>query len=146
MSLDEWIDGAKRTERAVTLYQRADLIADLDDLDRRITLARAAGDDIGDLVDQWQATAQRFAVSALTVRVRGLTGAEIKALQATAMLDRLELDEVGAQVIAAACIDPVITPTQVRSLIDAVGEAQVVKLGAAVVAACNEAPEVPTDG
>lgn len=146
MNVDEWIAGATRTERAVTLYQRPDLLADLDDLDRRIDAARLAGDNLEPLVEEWTAVAQRFANSALTVRVRGLTGAEIKTLKAEALLHRIELDETAANVIAHAAIDPVFTVAQVFALIDAVGEAQVLKLSEAVIAACVAAPEVSDRG
>lgn len=143
--LDEWIESARRTERSVRLYQRPDLVADLDELDRRIEMDRASGQDVEDLVAEWQLVAQRFANSGLTIRVRGLSGAEIKTLQAEALIERLELDEIGVKVISTACVDPLISPDQLRKLIDAVGESQVMLLGQAVVAACAEPPRVSAD-
>lgn len=35
VDLDEWLDGAHRAERSVTLYARADLLADLDQLEAK---------------------------------------------------------------------------------------------------------------
>lgn len=145
MNVDEWIDGARRTERSVRLYQRPDLIADLDELDRRIELARAAGEPTEPLVEEWQAVAQRFANSGLLVRVRSLSGAEVQAMQAEALIERLELDAIGLAAIAAACVEPSLTVEQLSRLLDKVGESQVMLLGQAVVAACAEPPEVNSD-
>lgn len=145
VDVDAWIGSATRTHRAVTLYQRADLIAELDDLDRRILLSTTAGDSTAELTQEWETVAQRFANSALTVTVRGLTSAEIKLLKAEALLERLELSESGANLIASATVEPKLTAVQVMALVDAVGEAQVLKLGQAVVAACTM-PPVVNDG
>ena len=44
--LDAWLDGAKRTERAVTVYARADLLADIDRLEvEKRTLAAIPEED-----------------------------------------------------------------------------------------------------
>lgn len=36
LNLDDWLDGSKRTERSVTLYGRADLLADIDELEAQL--------------------------------------------------------------------------------------------------------------
>lgn len=36
LNLDDWLDGAKRTERSVTLYARNDLLADIDELEAKL--------------------------------------------------------------------------------------------------------------
>ncbi|KQR01488.1 hypothetical protein ASF74_07950 [Arthrobacter sp. Leaf145] len=36
INLDDWLDGAKRTERSVTLYARNDLLADIDELEAKL--------------------------------------------------------------------------------------------------------------
>ena len=142
MNVDEWIAGASRTHRSVTLYQRADVLADLDEIDRAIDEAKLAGTDTTDLVEKWTATAKVFTDSALVVRVRGLSGLEVKALRAEALLGRLELDDAGAKVIAAACISPDFTSDQIIALVGALGEPQVAQLSAAVLEATGEIPGV----
>lgn len=144
MSVDEWIDDARRTERLVSIYQRADLLADLDELDLAIDVARRANDvdALADLDTQWQATAQTFSNSALHIRVRGLSGDEIRALKAEASLNRSELDETSAAVIAAATVEPKLTTEQVLRLVQTIGDAQVVKIAQTVTAACLIPAEV----
>lgn len=144
MSVDDWIEGAKRTERQVTIYQRADLLADLDDLDRQIDLAQRANDVdlLAELDAQWQAVAQTFSNSALHIRIRGLSGDEIKALKAEASLNRIELDETSAAVIAAATVDPKLSTEQVLRLVQTVGDAQVMKIAQTVNDACLIPAEV----
>jgi hypothetical protein len=53
-NLDNWLDGIHRTERSVTLYARADLLADIDELEAQLRTAaqipeedRSMGDDGG---------------------------------------------------------------------------------------------------
>lgn len=36
LNLDDWLDGANRTERSVTLYARNDLLADIDELEAKL--------------------------------------------------------------------------------------------------------------
>lgn len=43
--LDAWLDGAKRTERAVTVYARADLLADIDRLEAEKATEAAIPDE-----------------------------------------------------------------------------------------------------
>ena len=85
--LGAWIGGVKSTVRAVTLYQRADLLAEIDDLERRLTLARktagqggapegedALGDDtdeVTSLTRQLEQALLAFTGSAVVFRVQG---------------------------------------------------------------------------
>ncbi len=144
MSVDEWIEGGRRTERSVTIYQRGDLLADLDDLDRQIDLAQRANDTdaLADLDAKWQAIAHTFSNSALSIRVRGLSADEIRALKAEASLNRIELDETSAAVIAAATVEPKLSTDQVLRLVQTIGDAQVVKIAQTVTAACLIPAEV----
>ncbi len=144
MNVDEWINEGRRTERLVTIYQRGDLLADLDDLDRRIDLAQRANDveTLAELDAQWQGVAQTFSNSALNIRIRGLSGDEIKALKAEASLDRAELDETSASVIAAATVEPKLTTEQVLRLVQTIGDAQVMKIAQTVNDACLLPAEV----
>lgn len=145
MNVDEWIDGAQRTHRSVTIYQRADLIAELDDLDRQIQVAQVADDtdEVDALTEKWTRVAEEFTASALVVHVKGLSDAEFRALRAQAAADRVDNNEFGARLLSAAIVDPPMTPAQVHALNAAVGEPQVASLLAAYHLATTEQPPVP---
>lgn len=93
-SITDWLMGAKLPEESVTLYQRADLVAEIQDLERRIEVESKAAeadrineDSLGSrspvraLQDELQALLEQFAGSKLTVYVRALPGPERKALR-----------------------------------------------------------------
>lgn len=78
--LDDWIRGIQPTIRSVKLYGRADLLADIDELDRQIKARRAAGPEGEDSLDEESTSAlqdrleqlyAQFAASAITFRVQG---------------------------------------------------------------------------
>jgi hypothetical protein len=45
LNLDDWLDGAQRTERSVTLYARADLLADIDELEAQKRQAQEVAEE-----------------------------------------------------------------------------------------------------
>jgi flagellar hook-length control protein FliK len=45
INFDEWLDGVQRTERSVTLYGRADLLADIDELEAQKRQAAAVPEE-----------------------------------------------------------------------------------------------------
>lgn len=77
--LHAWIGGATATVRAVTLYQRTDLLADVDTLQRELRIAeavpeedRAMGDESPDSIRrQLEQVAREFESSALVFKVEG---------------------------------------------------------------------------
>lgn len=141
--LDEWIDGAQRTHRSVTLYARADLIADLDRLDREIQIAREADEATDDLDAAWEDVARRFHESALTITVRGLTDAEFRAIRTQSNIDKVDASTLGARLLAEAIVSPPFTVEQLLSLEDKVGEAQIGRIVAAYTLASREQPPEP---
>lgn len=143
--LDEWIDSAQRTHRSVTLYARADLIADLDRLDREIQIAREADEPTGDLDAAWEDTARRFHESALTITVRGLTDAEFRAIRTQANIDKVDASTLGARLLAEAIVSPSFSVEQLLALEDKVGEAQIGRIVAAYTLASREQPPEPID-
>lgn len=142
-TLDEWIDAAERTHRSVTIYQRADLIADLDQIDRELQIAKDSGEPTGDLDDRWATTAQQFKDSGLTITVRGLTDAEFRAIKAEAALDKVDDSTLGARLLSEAITSPRFTVEQLIRLEDKIGEAQIGRIVAAYTLASREQPPEP---
>ncbi len=143
MSVDAWIDGAQRTHHSVTLYQRADLVAELDDISRRIDLAKASpdsDDELEELTGRWVAVGREFTASAMTVTVKGLTAAEVASIRADAVAGKADEREQMARIISAAVVDPPMDPAQVLRLEEAVGENQLALIIQAWQAASQEPP------
>lgn len=148
--LDAWLDDAQRPQRSVKVYGRADLIAQMDELERRIKVEEEAGEravgdrTIPDLKDEWETLAAQFTASGLDVTVQGLNAADVKAVED----DVLELDglppkakdkrradptpdeqaRIGQALLAKAIVSPPMTVEQVATLTDRIGEAQVMRL------------------
>lgn len=136
--IDAWIDGAQRMRRSVLIYQRPDLVADLDTINQEMTTAKAAGLDIGDYEARWTATAQAFADSGLRVTVEGQTMDEITAAKAAGVGD--DDEQASARLLAAAIVSPLMTVEQVMRLRDAIGDAQIDIITSAWRSACFDAP------
>jgi hypothetical protein len=84
--LNAWVAGVTSTVRAVTLYQRPDLLADVDELERQIGIAKKAtgsvpdgedelggSDDVQTLQERLADVLKAWAASAMTFRVQGRT-------------------------------------------------------------------------
>jgi len=147
---DKWLDGADRPERAVTVYQKAGLIADLDALAEKINAADedevdgpSMGGGVGKLRGEYAKLAQEFHDSALTIRVQSLTRAEQSDIGAAN--PELDARQVGAEVLAAAITSPKVTPAQVLKLEKVLGPAQFKLIADAFDAACYAAPKVSAD-
>jgi hypothetical protein len=148
---DAWLEGAERPVRAVTVYQKAGLIADLDALEARIL---AADDDedvdgpsmaggVTKLRAEYQRLAHQFHNSALTIKVQGHDEAE-KADIAKAN-PGLAPGELGYIILADAITEPKITVEQLKRLGKKVGEAQFDQIPAAYHKASKEIPAVSAD-
>lgn len=147
---DKWLDGADRPSRAVKVYQKAGIVADLEVLAERIQNSEADEVDgpsmsggSGKLRAEYARLTQEFYDSGLTVRVQSLTREE----QADIHNRNASADELdaGSCVIAAAITSPKITPAQVRALEKKIGPAQFGRIVTAFNLACSEAPEVSAD-
>ena len=134
--LDEWIEGATRPERFVTIYRDGHLLAELDDLERRIKSAKAVPAEDRGITDDgaeslqalWDETAERFTASALNVRVRAITNKEYSAAHKSARKacdGKDDPETIGLYVLAAAIVSPAMTPVQVSRLRDKIGEPQI---------------------
>lgn len=148
---DKWLDDAERPERSVTVYQKANLIADLDALAEKISNADEAedvdgpsmGGGVGRLRAEYAKLAQQFHDSALTIRVQGLNEEEqIDLRKANPDMDASDLGRV---VLAEAITSPKASPAQVRKLEKAIGDAQFGRILGAYYQACKDIPVVSAD-
>ena len=147
---DAWLDDAERPERAVTVYQRAGLIADLDRLAERIENADddevdgpSVGGGVGKLRAEYAKLAQQFHDSALTFRIAG-HDEEQKREFAKANPDA-KPTELGRLVLADAIRSPNVTADQLKRLAEKIGEVQFSKILVAYHQASTELPSVSAD-
>lgn len=125
---DAWIDGAALAQRSVTVYGRPDLIALMEDADRRRTiLAKAADDPEVTLAEQGDLEAvnaelarllQEYEASKSTWYVQALTADALRTLDDTCPVPDLPAKP---------------TPEQTRAFTDAMDERGLHLLAAAVV-------------
>lgn len=96
--LDAWLDGAKRTERAVTVYGRVDLMADIDLLEAKAATLGAipdgdramGGDNASPLLAKIDALYLQMDASKLVLRVQALTDLELEAIRTKVSLDLVD--------------------------------------------------------
>ncbi|MHC6592428.1 hypothetical protein [Arthrobacter sp. C152] len=102
INFDEWLDGVQRTERSVTLYGRADLLADIDELEaQKRQLADVPEEDRGyaessggKLQEKIDALYIALDASKLVVRVSFIDDEEQKAIRDEVKRDlKAQLDE-----------------------------------------------------
>jgi hypothetical protein len=144
---DKWLDDAERPERAVTVYQKAGLIADLDRLGEQINNADetedvdgpSMGGGVGKLRAEYQKVAQQFHDSALTIRVQGHSDEEKR--------EFLKASPEGAvyAVLADAITTPKVTSDQVKRLEKKLGPAQFGLILTAYQQSSTELPIVSAD-
>lgn len=166
-TFDAWIDGAAPITHRVTLYQRGDLVADIDALDEQIKAAEAAGDTErgmgegtpetlrlkrSELLEQWAASAVHVSVRPPTVK---RSDEMRKKAQKSERLD----DEQAAMYVLAASIvrletadgDVLDLPDglgldRLNRLIESVGEAQAQALSRTYFQALTQVPDLgPTN-
>lgn len=149
--LDAWLADAERTERSVTVYQKASLIADLDVLAERIANADeeedadgpSMGGGVGRLRAEYAKLAKQFHDSALTVRVQSVSRDEQQEIE-KANPDATPA-ELGRHIISAALVHPKASPAQVGKLNKAIGDVQFGRILETYYAANREAPVVSAD-
>jgi hypothetical protein len=146
---DEWLSDAKRPARSVTVYKRADLLADLDDLERRISeLANIPEEDQtlshspANLEQEYLALAQQFHDSGLLVRVKGLTSDEMNAINSAGKEAKETQEQIGRRLVEAALVSPKMSFDQLGKLSKAIGDAQMQQIVRAYQLATLQAPEV----
>jgi hypothetical protein len=145
--LDAWIEGAERTIRSATVYQKAGLIGDLDVLAAKIENAEreeavdgpGMGGGAGKLRAEYAKLAGEFKASALTVRMKALTLDEKKAIE------KEHKEDTGAHILAASMVEPRVTAEQIRKIENAIGNAQMALIIRAYNQACDDTPAVSAD-
>jgi len=146
---DAWLEGAERPERAVTVYQKAGLIADLDALEARILAADddedvdgpSMGGGVAKLRAEYQKLAKQFHDSALTIRIQGHDEAEKREIAVA----NKGSEDIAYIVLADAVQYPRATPEQLKRLAKKIGEVQFSQILTAYHEACTEFPTVSAD-
>lgn len=150
---DAWLSGAKLHEESVTVYGRADLVADLQELEEQLQAANqhAILDDRLAGSSTPQAIAARIAkvqeemrASARTFRFRSLPKHVTKAFydEAPKVKDDdgdkvADQDWVAEHWVAAACTSHALTAAKVEQLRERIGDGQFVALWEAAFTATN---------
>lgn len=147
---DAWLDGAARPERAVTVYQKAGLISDLDKLQAQISNTDdedvdgpSMGGGAGELRADYAKLAKQFHDSALTLIVGGRSDDEKREFAAANLA--VTSDDLGYAILADAITSPKITTEQLKRFEKKVGPAQFGLILAAFKSASKELPAVSAD-
>jgi hypothetical protein len=147
---DKWLDDADRPERAVTVYQKSGLIAELDRIAEQINNADedevdgpSMGGGVGKLRAEYAKVAKQFHDSALTVRVRSVSQEEQRELREKN--PGLGGAALGKLVLSEALVYPKATPEQVGRLERVLGDAQFSLIVTAWQQACRAVPSVSAD-
>lgn len=135
--LDAWIDGAKLPEKSVTVYGRADLVAEFEQLNEQLRTMKAAatlddgrlsGDPQARLARRMEDVRTEMQSSALTFRFRAIlkeAGDEIRGAAPKDSDGDPDGGYVAAHWIAAACVSPAgLTAEKANAIRARIGEGQ----------------------
>lgn len=151
-SLDDWVSGIVGTTRSVRLYSRADLLAEIDEVQARIRVTRqipAEDRGINDespesLSAHLEVLAEQFEESGRTFRVQGRSFAHREALEKR--LKDVDPDVSDEDVFLHQLADQVVEPSGVTvdtlRVLHERAEPQLAMLSAAARSANTEAPTV----
>lgn len=149
--LDAWIGGATSTVRAVTLYQRPDLVGVIDELQRQLRLAEMVADEDRGMNDptpdgirgEIERVAREFEKSGLLVKIEGRTDEARDRIEKRLKKQNVtDKETVVLHQLADAIIEPKgVTPEFLRKL-QAVSEPQLKTLLVAAGLASLEPPKV----
>lgn len=143
--LDAWLAGAVRPQSSVRVYGRADVLADLQRIDREIDVIKDAGEAaVGDtelaaLNAEYDRLAAILAGSAIDIRVQNLDSDTIAATVAAVIgadeaakegreLSEDEQREITLHQVQAAIVEPAMNLEQVRKLHKAIGDIQMLQI------------------
>lgn len=167
--VEAWLTDAALPEESATVYKRPDVVAELTDLKRRISIESrvndveqtAASKRSETLEHEYEALLRTFSDSALTLYVRALTADELRALREahdkrTAEMDPKQAnEEYGYDLLSAAItavkpaggqrVPATFTPAKVRGMENAIGATQMNLVLAARQQAQNGLPNVDAD-
>lgn len=167
--LGAWLTDAKLPEQSATVYQRADLIGELTELERRIqNEADVAPGEVAaggsPLVREYRKLVAQFEASKLTVYVRATTAERQQEIaesfeplgkDATPKEKKARIRAIGCAILADAVVgmapgnsprQPVaLEPEQVGDLESKIGNMQMDTINSAWMRACKELPSVDAD-
>lgn len=150
--LDAWLAGASRPQRSVRIYQRGDMLAELDELGREIELAEAVDDAERSLTDASPATlrqkyaelSEEFAAAAMTIRVQSATIEE--ELEIIGDRDRkTKGPEINRDLVFAALVEPKMSRQQFDRFVNTIGAYQWGKVVSTYTIACGAKAEPSAD-
>lgn len=149
--VDAWLSGAKLPERSVEVYRRADLLAQMDGVIRRIEkaetdegLERSLGEgaNVTALREEYELLKEQFDESGLVVTVRAVTEAETADLNTRMDAKEFTKEERPYHEIALASVSPKLTVAQAKAMASKLGPAQVTKIWNAIWVATGDQPRV----
>jgi hypothetical protein len=167
--VEGWLTDAALPEESATVYKRPDVVSELSDLKRRISIESRANDveqsaaskSSRALEKEYGTLLRTFSDSALTVYVRALSPDELKDLRAAhdertkGMDSKAANAEFGFDLLAAAIthVKPAggerlpaqFTPAKVKAMEEAIGSTQMTSVLAARQQAQNALPTVDAD-
>lgn len=157
---DEWFAGIRSTERSATLYQRGDLLADIEETERALSLVEAddaaeySMDDTGSkesLNARLDGLYQQLMDSGVTFRVQGRSAEWLKAVEKeitkSPATNGMSKDDKTAAVTREQLARSIVQPENITvghlERLDEESGAQYRKLVGAFFQACSQAPTVP---
>lgn len=145
--LDAWLSDAKRPERSVVVYKRADLQAELDRLEERIQNIRAIPEEERSLADspsklegEYEDLLAEISASKLEVTVRGLISTEVEKLKKKHDASKDGSSEFSYKVLAEAVVSPKLDVAGWRRVHEVIGQGQLNKILNAYAAATDGIP------
>ncbi len=148
--LDAWINGVNPSVRAVTLYQRADLMGVIDELQRKLRVAEMVSDEDRGMNDatpdgvrrEIEQVVRQFEASALVFKLEGRSQEVLERIAKRLKKQDVDEETIGLHQLADAIIEPKgVTPEFLRKL-QAASEIQLVMLRNAMVSASAQPPAV----
>ena len=143
-NLDEWLSGASRPTRSVQIFQRGDMLAELDELGRKIERAEAADDgqravsEKGPLALRYEYAKklEEFSATSIDVRVHGHDVDETRDIMAE-RYEKSDVPAINRDLVFDALVFPEMTREQYDLFVDKIGPAQFENIKGAYTAACN---------
>jgi hypothetical protein len=142
--LDAWLSGASRPTRSVRIFQKGAMLAELDELGRKIELAEAVGDEERSLSDESPARlrakyadlSEQFASSALDVRVHGHDVDETRAIMGE-RFEKTQHEAISKDLVHDALEFPKMSREQFDVFLSKIGPHQWERLKETYTAACR---------
>ena len=127
--LESWISGAKLPEKSATVYGRADLVAEFEELDRQLRAegkgdledGRMTGDPKVAIAQRMEEVRQALQSSALTFRFRAALDSETKPMrEAHTGSD----EDLTFKILSLQCVEPKVAPEQWPRIREKIGDGQ----------------------